>query len=648
MDSVIQFLPTSQDLSVAYLSTYDVPLVILSVLMAVFASFMALELSGRIVRSATTLGKIAWLVPGAVAMGGGVWAMHFIGMLAFSLPCGISYDPIQTLLSMLPGMAASAAALWVISRTDVSLSKLVVGGVLMGGGIGTMHYAGMAAMRLDAVIYYSPSIFSLSIGFAILLAILSLQAKFALENQKNILPNWSRSLAAAVFMGIAISGMHYIAMEAAYFIPVGDDPETAAGMSPTILATGVGLTTLMLVALTLAGSILGRYLETIKVLEREIRERKHAERHISKLSHAVEQSSATVIITDVDGNIEYVNRQFVEVTGYSAEEVIGKNPRLLKSGHTSAEEYDELWETITSGHEWQGEFHNKCKDGTLFWESAAITPIKQPDGTITNYIAIKENITERKEADKLLIQAKEDAEYANHAKSQFLAGMSHDLRTPLNAIIGFSEMMESHVFGELGDPHYDEYVVDIRNSGGFLLELINDILDLSKIEAGKYELSEGDVDMALTIASSTKQMFIQCEEAKVRLTTQVPTALPLLRGDERAIVQTLHNLLSNALKFTPEHGSITVSATITEQDSLDVCVTDTGIGIAAEKIAQVLEPFVQSDSYIAKEYDGHGLGLALSTKFMKMHDGTLSIESEVGKGTTVTMHFPSARVVANG
>lgn len=244
-----------------------------------------------------------------------------------------------------------------------------------------------------------------------------------------------------------------------------------------------------------------------------------------------------------------------------------------------------------------------------------------------------------------LEDAQQEAEKANQAKSDFLAGMSHDLRTPLNAIIGFSEMMESRTFGPLGDPHYDEYVGDILNSGRFLLDLINDILDLSKIEAGKYELAEGAVDMVSLIDLSTKQMFIQSETAKVRLITEVLPDLPLLRGDKRAISQILHNLISNAVKFTPENGRVTVSANINGEGSLEVRVKDNGIGIPEEKIAQVLEPFVQTDIYIAKDYEGHGLGLTLSNKFTEMHGGTLAIESKVGKGTIVAVTFPHDRTI---
>ncbi|MHA1598611.1 MAG: sensor histidine kinase [Alphaproteobacteria bacterium] len=643
MSSFIQFLIPGQDLSVTYLGTYDASLVTLSVMTAIFASFIALELSGRIIHADTLIGKIVWLIPGSLALGGGVWAMHFIGMLAFSLPCGVSYDPILTLLSIVPGMLASAAALWTISRARLSFFKLVRGGVLMGGGIGTMHYSGMAAMQMDAVIYYSPAAFSLSIGFAIVLAIVSLQAKFVLQHQQELPAGWPRSLAGAVFMGVAISGMHYIAMEAAYFIPVDNNSAAVPGLAPTVLAVGIGVTTVMLLALTLAGIILGRHLETIRQLKREIGERQQAERRTRKLFQAVEQSSATVVITDIDGNIEYVNRKFSETTGYSAEEVAGRNPRLLKSGHTSPEEYKALWGTITAGKEWRGEFHNRRKDGTLYWESASISPIKARDGRTINFLAIKEDITKRKEAESQMLQAKEEAEYANHAKAQFLANMSHELRTPLNGIIGFSEMMMMQMLGPMPEA-YNDYATDIHNAGEHLLELITDILDTAKLDMGEVNLVETDIDLHELMRDCLKIFQIKARDADVSISTDIPKGLASLRADKTRIKQVMINLLSNSVKFTSRGGRVIVSACEDGDGAMTVRVKDTGRGIAAADIPKVLEPFKQVEDVMSRSHEGSGLGLPLSKRLIELHGGSFLIDSEPGKGTTVTVRFPSERV----
>ncbi len=402
MGEFIQFLGPEQDLSVAYLGEYDLTLVALSVLTAIFASFMALEISGHRGRAKGGIEQIVWIFPGALALGGGVWAMHYIGMLAFSLPCGVNYNLIKTAFSIFPGIIASGVALWVISREHASLWLLVVGGVVMGLGIGAMHYAGMAAMELDALIYYSPWKFALSIGFAAVLAILALSAKFILHSQAVALPSWAQSLIGGVFMGVAIAGMHYIAMEAAYFIPLEKGFIISPGISPSVLATGIGITAIVVSALTLAVSILARHMGTIERLAEEIEKGKAAQKNITRLSKAVEQSPATVVITNAEGIIEYVNQKFTETTGYTPEEAVGRSPNMLKSGHTSQREYEALWRAISAGREWRGEFHNRKKDGSFYWESATISPIKAENGAITHYLAVKEDISHRKRDEETL------------------------------------------------------------------------------------------------------------------------------------------------------------------------------------------------------------------------------------------------------
>ena len=253
---------------------------------------------------------------------------------------------------------------------------------------------------------------------------------------------------------------------------------------------------------------------------------------------------------------------------------------------------------------------------------------------------------ERKRVHMQILEEKERAELANRSKSEFLANMSHELRTPLNAIIGFSEILENELMGPLGTACYKEYAVNIKESGTHLLDIINDILDLSKIEAGKDLLIEDIIDLSQTIRSCTRLMGMRAENAQIKLVEQISPSLPAMRADERKMKQILINLLSNAVKFTPEGGQVTTIARCMEGGGIEIVVADTGIGIAAEDIPKALLPFKQIDSSLSRKYNGTGLGLPLADSFTRMHGGTLTLESEVGAGTRVVLHFPASRVIS--
>ncbi len=261
------------------------------------------------------------------------------------------------------------------------------------------------------------------------------------------------------------------------------------------------------------------------------------------------------------------------------------------------------------------------------------------------FVAIIADITERKQAEKIIQDAKEQAEFANRAKSEFLANMSHELRTPLNAVIGFSEVMMTQGLGAIGEKKYREYAEDINSSGQHLLGLINDILDLSKVEAGKTELQEEEIDPVGVVRSCISMVKGQACSQGLDLETDMAEQLPWLRADKRLLKQAIINLLSNAVKFTRKGGKVTLKAWCKPKSGFVFQVIDTGIGLSLEDIPKVMQPFTQIDSELSRIHQGTGLGLPLVKHLVELHGGSVDIQSEVGAGTTVTIRLPAERIV---
>lgn len=374
-------------------------------------------------------------------------------------------------------------------------------------------------------------------------------------------------------------------------------------------------------------------LETIQIEE----DRKQTEEKICQLSQAVEQSPVTIVITNTNGDIEYVNPKFVDTTGYTIEEVVGKNSRFLKSGYTTPAEYNDLWQTLKEGKEWHGEFKNKRKDGSLFWESATISPIINDQGESTHYIAFKEDITKRKIEEQELINAKLKAEESDRLKLAFLANMSHEIRTPMNGILGFTELLKAPYL--TGDEQ-QEYISIIEKSGKRMLNIINDIVSISKIESGLIEvsLSETNINEEITYLYNFFQLETKQKGIQLYLSKELPTKYSIIKTDREKLYAILSNLVKNAVKFTNK-GSIEFGCE-KKGSNIEFFVKDSGIGISNSQKNVVFERFRQANETISRSHEGSGLGLAISKAYVEMLGGKLWVNSKEGKGSTFYFTIP--------
>ncbi len=375
------------------------------------------------------------------------------------------------------------------------------------------------------------------------------------------------------------------------------------------------------------------------------------DRQIRKLSLVVDQIPESVVITDTEARIEYVNPAFLAESGYRLEDVIGRNPRIFQSGKTPPEVYAAMWQSLIQGRPWKGELHNRRKDGSEYLEFVAITPLRQIDGTITRYVALKENITEKKrigmELDRHrnhleeLVQtrtteltvARQQAEAANLAKSTFLANMSHEIRTPMNAIIGLS-----HLLRRAGaTPEQADRLDKIDAAGRHLLSIINDILDLSKIEAGRMRLEDVNFQLIAIIDNVVEIIGEAARSKGLRIDVDRDSAPLWLRGDPTRLRQALLNYASNAVKFT-DVGNITLRVRVLEDNGDDLLVRfevkDTGIGISPETMSRLFHSFEQADTSTTRKYGGTGLGLAISRRLARLLGGETGGESTPGVGST--------------
>jgi two-component system sensor histidine kinase/response regulator len=843
---------------------YDTPLVVLSVLVAVLTSYMALQLAVKARQSPNARLRRAALTAGALTLGTGVWSMHFIGMLAFQLCTQVQYDRVITALSVLPALGAAWVALTQLSARQVGGWRLLVGGVLMGAGIGLMHYSGMAAMQMSAALRYDPVGFGASIVVAVVLAVLALWVRAGLAWRAWV-PQRAADLLAAIVMGAAISGMHYTAMRASRF--VGTATQEAAASRPLDLALAIAVLTVGVSALSavvsaalryrivylelrrsenrlqalfdtavdgvlrmdVAGRILGvnraaaqifggteealigldlgrlvpalggsipdgvtetvgqtldgRQLplrlaigrsegdgETLRVaFIADVSERRRIEQALADneqrlrslvanlpgavisglhdpasgrtrlvfateaiealtgwrpgdfadngpaqgaLVHPDDQGDATrpprrtlpasgayqteyrivrrdgevrwlaetgtvtpqdgqlqprvdafvmdvtearlrnaefagvltairralvVIEFDLEGHITHANENFLALTGYGADELLGRHHRMLcLPGEAQAADYAEHWAALRRGEFRSGEYERVGKDGQRIWIQATYNPILDASGKPMRIVKFITDLTERHALMTDLRDAKDRAEQAAAAKSSFLANMSHEIRTPMNAIIGFTDVV---LDGEL-PPASRQHMQTVQRSARALLGLLNDILDTAKLENGAVELESRPFALRQLCEDVLSTLELGARRKGLELRLQVDDRLPaVLEGDPLRLRQVLLNLAGNAVKFT-EQGSVTVSARCIEGDQIEIEVVDTGIGIPADRLERIFDPFSQADATMTRRFGGTGLGTTIARQLVQLMGGRIGVQSTPGEGSRFWVHLP--------
>ncbi|MBU1620356.1 MAG: PAS domain S-box protein [Gammaproteobacteria bacterium] len=735
--------------------SYDLSLVVLSFLIAVFASAMAMQITAQAISVRKNSLRMLMLGSGSVALGGGVWSMHFIGMLAFTLCTEVSYHSGLTLLSMLPSVAASWVALDLISKKRISLPQLLSGGVLMGAGIGTMHYSGMAAMQMSVALRYDLPMFLLSILVAVVLAIVALWIRFGLK-RFNLAPQWL-TLFSSLVMGAAISGMHYTGMAAARFVPPpGFVPDNQAGEMPLVLAMGITFTTLVISSFVVAINLLLKYREVSAV----------AKTSESRLLAMMDTAVDGIVTINARGLIQGMNKAAEQIFGWTQAELLHKNINILtpaairpehdsyltnylttgtakiigigrdveavhKDGHPipvrlaighaklpdedifvafitdisqrlqmelalkENEEkfrslignipgaayrclYNENWEMVfisdaienLSGYPasdfmlpspkrswsdlvhpddrsttsqldlYQGNFSIEYriyhKDGSVRWMLEYGEAVKSAQGEIVWLDGFLMDISQRKQMEVDLLDAKNKAEQAAESRSAFLANMSHEIRTPMNAIIGFSDLLLSSDLSAEQKKH----LATIHGSAHSLLHLLNDILDSAKLEKGKLELEFSDFSLPVVLDAVVSTLWIQARKKQLELKLELDPQLgEFYYGAPDRLRQVLTNLIGNAIKFT-DKGSVLVQVMPTAEQQLKFRIQDTGIGIASDRLAFIFDAFTQADASMSRRFGGTGLGTTISKQLVELMGGEIDVQSTEGVGSCFEFSLP--------
>ena len=603
------------------IGAYNFRLVLLSYFIAAFASYTALDLAMRIGESHGKSKKF-WIGGCAFAMGGGIWAMHFTGMLAFELPIAISYDVKITIISLLFAIFASGCSFFYVSQKTNTYTRVLLGGIFMGSGVGTMHYSGMQAMNFSGSMYYEPIYFVTSIFIAILASTVALRLIIYFENnaQKE---NYKYKVLASLIMGLAVSGMHYTGMNATVFISnvSTTDLFDNTATTPLLVFSILGITMLILVLAIIASRTQGEFnhLEFAKnELEALVQKRTQ---ELKALASFPSENTSPVFRVDSNNTLLYSNSPGLSfLSGWKGQ--IGDqipSPFVKLLNRTKIKKEDSKLEI----------FQNN--------ETFEFDIVNVPE---MNYFNIYgHNITQRKIAESNMTIAKERAEQANQAKTQFLTHISHELRTPMNAILGFTELINRDSMNPLPN-HQKQQLDQITSSGKHLLNLINEMLDLATVESGNIKLSVESVE----IVSLVEEVITLCDSLAIQNGIIIEHEKTLadrvfVNADVSRLKQVVLNLVSNAIKYNKPDGEILISYIKQGSSKIRFGIKDSGFGIPDEQKDKVFKPFERLHSDITN-IEGTGIGLTISKQLIELMAGTIGFESVTNEGSYFFINLP--------
>lgn len=599
---------------------YDLTLVFLSYIIASFASFVALDMSAHLRKPNSLLFRGCWLMAGSFAMGGGIWSMHFVGMLAFIMPMPMGYDLFWTGLSMIVAVVTAAIAFTFLMIKHPKPRHYVLSGIILGIAIPTMHYTGMAGMS-GVVIHYIPLYFYLSILIAVIAATASIWFSVKSDHhsfKKRLLLR----ITSALIMGLAICSMHYVGMFAAVFTPLEGHHDMGTPIDQVFLALFITTVIMSILIISLIFST-ARYFLSLSFTEKSN----------NFLNAVLDNMREGVIACNAEGKITLINRAAIKL--FNSSNDIGKDltewvatQELLYSTSgapippTSFTLYRALkGETVSDSEiifkDSSGKKHTLLIDG-----QPLVGKMRENLGAV---VVLND------------ISSSTAAEHASMLKTAFLATMSHEIRTPLNGVMGMLQLLKA--------THLDEkqtsFVQKSLESATTLLNILGDILDFSKIEAGMVSFENISFPIKKDLETLASIYQAQCQSKNLKVTLDIDQQIPAtVLGDPTKFKQIVNNLVSNAIKFTPEGGTIAIKAKVVNIDddklTMQMSITDSGIGIPAKSLDGVFEMFSQADNSTARKYGGTGLGLAITKQLVELMGGKISVESKVGEGSTFT------------